>query len=88
MEINNSMNVSGLNGSIPPERAVTAAKSGSADSASFAGSSALQGALSALPDSRPDAVERARQLISDPTYPSPQAIRQLSQFLVSNLANQ
>jgi hypothetical protein len=84
MEINTSMNVSGINGSTPSGRPPAAAKA-APDTASFTRSEAMDAALKSLPDSRPEAVERARQLISDPSYPSPGVVKQLSQFLTANL---
>ncbi len=45
----------------------------------------MDAALKSLPDSRPEAVERAKQLISDPSYPSQDMVKQLSQFLTANL---
>jgi hypothetical protein len=84
MEINTSMNVSGVNGLTPPGRPAAAAKA-VADTASFTGSAAVETELKGLPDSRPEAVERAKELIGDANYPSSAIVKQLSQFLTANL---
>ena len=81
------MNVSGVNGIIPPGRSATAAKT-TADTASFTRSDAVETELRNLPDSRPEAVARARQLISDANYPSSAMVKQLSQFLAANLKSE
>lgn len=84
MEINTNMNVSGVNGLIPPGRSVAAAKM-APDTASFTGTAGVEAALSDLPESRPEAVALAKQLINDPAYPSSEMVRQLSQFLAPKL---
>ena len=87
MEISTNMNVSGLNGFIPPGRSAASAKT-AADTASFTRSDAVEAELKSLPDSRPEAVDRARQLINDPSYPSSTTVKQLSQFLAANLQSE
>lgn len=52
---------------------------------SFASTNALESALKSLPDVRTDAVARARQLINDPSYPSAETVKQLSNFLAGKL---
>jgi hypothetical protein len=84
MEINTNMNVSGVNGLIPRGRSTAAANTAS-DTASFTGAAGVDAALESLPESRPDAVELARQLISNPGYPSSDTMKQLSEFLASRL---
>jgi hypothetical protein len=87
MEIKTSMNVSGVNGPTPSGRpAAPARKAG--DTASFARSAAVEAALKSLPDIRPEAVDRAKQLISDPNYPPAATVKQLSQFLAANLPSE
>ena len=81
------MNVSGVNGPTPPGRPASAAKT-AADTASFTRSAAVEAALKGLPDSRPEAVDRAKQLISDANYPSAAVVKQLSQFLAANLKSE
>lgn len=87
MEIKASMNVSGVNGPTPPPKPAPSSKPAS-DSASFARSEAVNAALQNLPASRPEAVARAQQLINDPNYPSSGMVKQLSQFLTTNLTVQ
>jgi hypothetical protein len=84
MKINSNMNVSGVNGLIPPGRSAAAAKTVS-DTASFTGSAGVEAALAGLPESRPEAVALAKQLINDPGYPSSEMVKQLSQFLAPKL---
>lgn len=86
MEVNTNMNVSGVNGVIPPGRAAAAARMAQ-DTASFSGSAGVESALNALPESRPDAVVLARQLINDPSYPSADVVKQMAQFLAPMLAS-
>jgi predicted outer membrane protein len=87
MEINTNMNVSGVNGLIPPGRSAAVAKT-APDTASFTGSAGVEAALEALPASRPEAVERAKQMINDAGYPSSQMVKQLSEFLASKLKSE
>lgn len=86
MDINTSMNVGGINGATPSGRARNAAQPAS-DTASFTGADAVEAALKSLPDIRPEAVDRAKQLISDPTYPSAAVVKQLSNYLAANLVS-
>jgi len=79
------MKVGGVNGVTSAKRSPAAASSSTTDP--FASSTALEGALHSLPDARPDAVERARQLISDPNYPSADVVRKLSGFLAGKLTS-
>jgi len=55
------------------------------DGAAFADWPALQQTLQDLPDSRPEAVARARQLIADPDYPSPHTQQILAEQLAIQL---
>jgi hypothetical protein len=87
MEINTNMNVSGVNGLLPPGRSAAAAKT-AADTASFTTSAGMEAALTGLPESRPEAVDRAQQLINDPGYPSSEIMKQLSQFLAPQLISE
>jgi hypothetical protein len=84
MEINSNMNAGGINPLIPARRAVSGS-SAKADRAGFASSAALDGALKQIPDVRPEAVDRARDLISDPDYPSADTVSKLSDFLAAKL---
>ena len=84
MEINSNMNVGGLNGLTPIKPSKPAVKNTAVDD-SFASSNALASALNNVPDTRPDAVARAQQLIADPNYPSSDIVRQMSSFFASKL---
>jgi hypothetical protein len=46
----------------------------------------LQQTLQSLPDSRPDAVARAKQLIADPDYPPQEMIERMAYAFVRSLA--
>jgi len=46
---------------------------------------ALQHSLQSLPEARPEAVARARKLIADPDYPSPQEQKLLARRLAAQL---
>lgn len=45
----------------------------------------LRQELGHLPDSRAAEVERARQLLEDPDYPSPEVMRQVARILAARL---
>lgn len=47
----------------------------------FARSHALEGRLAEVPDTRPEKVERARDLIGDPAYPPNEAMNGLANLL-------
>ncbi len=83
LQINNNMKVGGVNGVISAKRSPAAVRTSATDP--FASSTALEGALKSLPDSRADAVDRAKQLINDPSYPSADMIKKLSSFLADKL---
>ena len=83
MEIKANMNVRGVNGSIPPRQPAKAKSS--TDNVSLGESAAVDSALQSAPNSRPEAVERARTLIDDPSYPSPETIKSVSTLLAYHL---
>lgn len=84
MKINANTTPLGVEGLNPAKRpAPTAAPAGEADS--FAGSTAVNNALEGLPESRPGAVERARQLINDPQYPGPDVLQKVSNLLAGQI---
>jgi hypothetical protein len=56
------------------------------DKSTFVRSDALNRALAATPEVRPEMVQNARKLVADPPYPPPEAIRRLSHLLVNNIA--
>ena len=70
-------------------RALAAAEAQSAmgtpikrDRLSTAGADALHAALQAQPEIRPEVVARGRTLAADPSYPSPEIIKQISERIV------
>jgi hypothetical protein len=84
MEINSNMNASGVKGPTPAKRVATASKLAT-DDVSLAGSAALEKSLQETPDSRPEAVEKARQLINDVQYPPQETIKKISHLLAIKL---
>ena len=88
MEINANLNVGGLGGAAPAQRTTTPAAPAGIDAASFSDSAALEGALKSLPDSRPEAVGQARQLIANPNYPPLELIEKLADLLASTIGSQ
>jgi hypothetical protein len=58
-----------------------------ADSASFHGADAVNGALQQTPAVRLEAVERARTLISDNNYPPQSTIKGMSKLVAEHLAS-
>jgi hypothetical protein len=86
MKVNMNINTAGVN--VPPainHPAKPAKVAG--DGVSFEGSAALDEAVKGLPDSRPEAVDRARELINNPNYPSQETVGRLSQFLATKLTS-
>ena len=55
-----------------------------ADQFSASNSVALRAALAAQPEVRPEMVERGRALAADPSYPSADIIRQVSQRILNS----
>jgi hypothetical protein len=49
---------------------------------------ALRQTLENVPDSRPEAVERARKLIADPNYPSQRTLLILARHLAQHLTDE
>jgi hypothetical protein len=87
MEINTRLEVTGMGGPVPPQRAVPPAVPAPADGASFTDSTQLETALKNLPDRRPEAVDRAKQLITNMEYPSPELIEKLAHLLATNIGS-
>ena len=52
------------------------------DRVSTQSAAALRAALTHQPEIRPEVVERARALANDPSYPSPEIIRQVAAVIV------
>jgi len=84
MKINPNTNPVRVDGAQPPKPAVSA-KLPAAETDAFAGSAAVNSALRNSPDSRPDAVSRARTLINDASYPGPETLRKVSQLLADQI---
>jgi len=87
MKIHSNINTGGVQGPTPPQRPASPATP-EGDGVSFNSSAALDSTLKSLPDSRPEAVERARTLVADPAYPTPEIIQKLSRHLAEHLASE
>jgi hypothetical protein len=87
MYINPNVNINRFNnaGSVKTGSPKSPAVAQETATGSFDGASALESALGSVPDVRPEAVSRARELIADTTYPSPQTLRKVSDFLAKKL---
>ncbi len=84
MKINPNTNPVRIDGAQSPKSAASA-KQPVAEADAFAGSAAVNSALRSAPDSRPEAVNRARALINDPSYPGPEILRNVSQLLAGQI---
>jgi hypothetical protein len=83
MEINPNRNVDPPSPVGPTFKARIPAR-GSSD-ISFEQSANLNAALEATPDSRPDVVSRAEDLVSSASYPPPEMINRIANLLAANL---
>ena len=86
MKIDTKINATGLDNLAAAGRSTPTAQSAT-DETSFANSTALEAALKSTPDVRASAVDRAKELISDPNYPSPDTIKKLAGFLAGKLTS-
>jgi hypothetical protein len=83
MKVNTNSGVTGVGGPVSPKRPASVAGQ-APEAASFAGATALETALKSTPDSRPEAVDRARELINDAAYPPAETMRKISTLLAAN----
>lgn len=83
MEINSNLKAGPLGDRIAPLRSTAAASA--ANSAIFDGAAALETGLKETPAVRPEVVARARELISDPSYPPQEMVRKISLLLAMHL---
>lgn len=84
MEVNANIRTGGVGGPTPAARPTPAASTAS-DSSSFTSTAAIEKALASLPDVRSEAVERARTLTSNVSYPPLETIRKISKLLAINI---
>jgi hypothetical protein len=80
MEINTNLKAGGVGSPTPPARAAAAAAV-VGDTSTFTSTAAIEKALASLPDVRAEAVERARTLTSQVSYPPLETIRKISKLL-------
>ena len=83
MKINANISANGINSSVPVKR--PAANVAGEDGVSFQDSAVLESALDKLPETRAEAVERARNLIGNVHYPPEETIRKISHLLAIQL---
>lgn len=86
MTIDNKINAAGVTQATAARASAPAAKPAAADT-SFASSTAIETALKNTPDVRPSTVDRARELINDPEYPSAGTVTKLAGFLADKLTS-
>jgi hypothetical protein len=87
METDSNFSAGHVNGDSPAKRSAPSSEVFS-DEALFAHLPALEQTLQSLPDSRPEAVARARDLIADPDYPSQHKLQMLAQHLAVQLTDE
>ena len=83
MEINSNLKAEPLGGRMPPVRSSAAVSQ--ANNALFDGAAKLEMGLKETPAVRPDVVARARELISDPSYPPQEMVRKISLLLAMHM---
>jgi hypothetical protein len=84
MEIQPNQRTSSLNPAAVAKARVRRPEPAS-DQVSLAGSAAVNRALENTPDKRVELVQRARNLVGDPTYPPRETIHRLSELLALRL---
>jgi hypothetical protein len=87
MEINSNINAGGVQGPTSPQRPASPAKP-AGDGVSLDTLAALESALKSLPDSRPEAVERAKEKAIDPNYPPPVLVHKLARLFAIQLQSE
>ena len=60
-------------------------QSASADAVEFSGAAALNRLIDEIPQVRPEAVARARELISQPSYPPTETIKRIAALFAFNM---
>lgn len=86
MEMDSNFKVGRGSGALPARRFVPTAKANSQEQL-LAKWPVLQQNLQNLPDSRPDAVARAKALIADPDYPPDSVLQSLAEQFAYHLLN-
>ena len=56
------------------------------DEASFSGAQALTEALARLPDTRPEVVQRSREVVGSVKYPPDETLNRIAKLLAMNLS--
>ena len=86
MEVNLKTNVDAIvRAAVSAPRPAVTQDVDQAVSSSFEGAQGLSEALLRTPESRPDLVARAREMVASPNYPPPEMIRNLANLLAANM---
>ena len=85
MEINTKMVAAAVSSSTPAKRRSVTTGDSAPVGDSFASSTALEVALNNISAVRPEAVDRAKDLIADPNYPSADTVKKLSEFFANKM---
>ena len=86
MEIElNTNRLSSVSPASPPQKAREAAPAG--DEANFSGTQALAEALAHLPETRPEVIQRARELVGSAKYPPDDMLNRIARLVAMELPN-
>ncbi|HVM59863.1 MAG TPA: hypothetical protein VMV72_03270 [Verrucomicrobiae bacterium] len=85
MEVNSNAGTSPVQGVTARTPVTPSTKPQGSDSASFQGADAVNSALQQIPDVRPEAVTRARTLITNSQYPTESVIQSISRLFAARL---
>lgn len=79
---NSGLPLNGTHSSTQRQGEATFQPGGRPDSLSVERSIAIGNAMAAIPEIRPEVVERGRQLLADPDYPGPEITRRIAALIV------
>ena len=87
MEVNTNLSTIGMSGPTAAKGPAAAGARNAPNRTDSATLNSLDETLQNLPATRSDAVERARGLVSDSSYPSQDVINQMSRFIAERLGS-
>jgi hypothetical protein len=85
MEVNTNLGSVGSSSPVTKNNSVSKPRASAPNETDSASLTSLDDAMQSSPASRPDAVQRARDLIANPNYPSSQVMSQVSDLLAGKL---
>ncbi len=88
MEVNTNLSSVGAGGPIPAKGSAASTTPSAPKRTDSASLSTLDETLQNLPDSRAQAVARARSLVAGAQYPPPEVINKISELLAGKLTRQ